>query len=160
MQIEAGLSVGVAEAQSRATQRIDAEAGLLRTRFLTNVPFQESTYTYKLNDCRDYLQAADPDLNQYPWVAAESRAQNMTPEQAAQNVVAIFTAWSQVGTAIEEVRLTTKRLVETQTTQAGVASALWKGRRALQGHDEGMVSAGAVTTIQSALLGQDVGVDL
>lgn len=89
--------------------RIDAEAELVRQRFLTPGAGQAMTYQRKEAEARAWL--AD-DATPVPFLAAEAPARGMTIAALAAEVVALADAWVSVGAAIEALRMGGKAAVE------------------------------------------------
>lgn len=105
-----------------SVQSIDTEAGRVRGEHSTVVHGQSSIYQQKLEDCHGYLDAsADP--TPHPWVDAEARAQDVTPLEAAQNVVSAHERWRDVNVGIEEARIKGKRAVREAADAASVCLA-------------------------------------
>lgn len=110
--------------QNTAKTKIDLIAGNIRTRFLTSVPGQEITYLSKANEFRNYVSLGSPeDLSSYPWIKAEVEAHGINPDNPnwseVQSIVsAVLTVadnWTIVGTAIEKIRIKSKRAVSNVT---------------------------------------------
>ena len=146
--------------RERESRRIDQIAGALRARFLTDIPGQDATYTEKLADCRAYIAAENPVLSDHPWVAAEAEAQALDATAAAQNVVTTYVQWRALGVAIEQVRLSIKRLIRDAADIDSVAAASYAGRQALAGADTAAIPATVAATIRAALMGPDAEVTL
>jgi hypothetical protein len=153
MAIEAGAALTLDAAKSRATEKINADCAALRTRFLTEIAFQGQTYRDKLDDCRAYLAADNPDLDNYPWLAGADETERMGAHDAAEYIVQTYQTWRAIGVAIERVRITTKRLVEAATSQPDVAQELYYGRAALAGEASPRVPASVTTTLDNAVHG-------
>lgn len=101
--------------------QIDNVAGNARTRYITSAPGQEMTYLEKSEEAADYAAAGYPaDTTNYPFVAADATAYSITPQQAADQILAQRAVWITVGAQIEQVRLNGKNQVNTATTQQDV----------------------------------------
>jgi hypothetical protein len=85
---------------------INQAAGEARTRYITSLPSQDATYQMKLDDSYAFLSAGspEPNLDSYPFVAAEADANNSTGEQAAELVIATYNQWRQLAATIENIR--------------------------------------------------------
>lgn len=120
------LAPPIAEQRRDAQMAIDERAGEVRRQYLTTVPGQAETYREKLADCQNYLsqllRSALTGTKNYPWVAAEAEAQNMTARAAAENVVATYEQWRAMGIKIEKARIAGKRAVR-EAPDTGVAKA-------------------------------------
>lgn len=101
--------------------QIDNVAGNARTRYITSAPGQEMTYLEKSEEAADYAAAGYPaDTTNYPFVAADATAYSITPQQAADQILAQRAVWITAGAQIEQVRLNGKNQVNTATTQQDV----------------------------------------
>lgn len=137
---QAGLWVdAAAKIDPRLHARIDAEAGQVRLRFITDVPGQAMTYERKVSEARAYLASlpapasgdpmtatetdtavtpgVDP-LADYPFLVAEAAANDSTLEEAARDIIATFMQWLRIGAAIEHARIRAKRMVARAATRA------------------------------------------
>lgn len=129
------LAPPIAEQRRDAQMAIDELAGDVRRQYLTTAPGQTETYREKLADCQSYLsqilRSALTGTKNYPWVAAEAEAQNMTARAAAENVVATYEQWRAMGIRIEKARIAGKRAVR-ESPDAGVAKARLKALESLR----------------------------
>jgi len=102
---------------------IDGAAGALRLRYITDVPGQQLTYERKEREARAFLEADDPDLAAFPFLAAEASATGVEAEEAAQTIVAAADLWSSIGAAIERTRISAKRAVTEAPDRAAKQAA-------------------------------------
>jgi len=110
--------------------RIDAAAGAIRLRFITDIPGQMLIYERKEREARAFLAAEDPVLADYPLVAAEVAATGRSGAEAAATVVATAELWTAIAAAIEAARIGAKRAVsaaETREDKAAAATVDWDG---------------------------------
>jgi hypothetical protein len=102
--------------------RIDAEAGTARCRFITDVPGQQLTYQRKEREAYTWASAAEPDVADFPFLAAEVRATGGNPaarsdvDGAAATIIAAAESWAVIGSTIEEARIRAKRAVSAAAT--------------------------------------------
>lgn len=98
---------------------IDAGAGQIRTKYLTSVPGQETTYQEKVLDANAYKSAGYPaDATPYPWISAEAAATGKTPTAVADYIIAVKALWIAKGSQIEGERMLGKTSVKNATTVA------------------------------------------
>jgi hypothetical protein len=117
--------VGTLPAQkTNAQNQIDQVAGTARSRYITIAPGQEATYLSKFLDAQTYLQATNPDLTNYPYVAAESAASGTDPGTAAQSIMTQAKLWAKKGAQIEQARLSGKYQINTAGDTSSVATLL------------------------------------
>jgi hypothetical protein len=111
-------------AKQSAKNRIDIKAGDTRAKYITSVPGQAETYTAKYEDAKQFAAAGYPlDTTNYPWVKADSEAYGITPKQAADNIIMLRNAWTNIGTTVEKIRLAGKTQVELATTVEQINAA-------------------------------------
>lgn len=108
-----------------AKNTIDEVAGVARKKYLTTSDGQAMTYLKKEADAEAFKAAGYPevDINDYPWIQAESVAQNDTGQQATDMILAQRDAWLVVGVAIEEARMQGKVQVDQQLGLEGINTA-------------------------------------
>ena len=90
-------------------QQIDAQAGAVRSRFITTVPGQESTYLYKAAEAKAWTDSADP--ADFPMLSAEAAATGVTMGELAATVRANADLWTAIGARIEAARLAAKQAI-------------------------------------------------
>jgi len=108
----------LAEAKLRAVALVNAEAGRVRSLYITVMPGQEMIYLLKEAEARNFLAQENPpvDLTDYPFLAAEVGVTAPTAYQLAQTWANIATMWRQIAAEIENGRLTKIRLIEAATS--------------------------------------------
>lgn len=111
------LPGGLQAAQAKSKAAIDAAAGEARRRHITIAPGQSETYTAKAAQAEAYLAAGSPpDMTGWAWVQADADAFGMSPETAANSILANRDAWVQIGAHVEAVRLRAKADVDAATS--------------------------------------------
>lgn len=111
----------LATAKKSANNEIDIKAGQARSKYITSVPGQSETYTAKYEDAKAFVAAGYPlNTTDYPWVKADSEAYGITPEQSANNIIALRNAWTNIGATVEKIRLGGKTQVNAATTVAEI----------------------------------------
>lgn len=115
------ITVDVAILKSVLLQRVDAEAGAFRSRFITVSPGQEATYLRKEDEARRY--AASGGAGSYPFLSAEATATGATLAAVATLVLETADQWVPLGAAIEGRRRAAKLAIEAATTIPAVIAA-------------------------------------
>jgi hypothetical protein len=93
------------EAQKEQIDLVNTKAGETRTKYVTNIPFQEAAYQAKEADVRRYKSDGYPsDLTPYPFVAAEVDATGLSATQAADDVIIQADQWLMLNAEIERLR--------------------------------------------------------
>lgn len=97
----------LADVIAKALDGIDVIAGQVRSKYLTIVPGQDSTYVQKQFDAQRFIDAGEPADAEasYAWVAAEARATNESMSTAAHAIVDKSREWTLLGAAIEQARI-------------------------------------------------------
>lgn len=114
-QVLAGLKL-----QLRAA--VDASAEQERLKYITAGTGQALTYMRKLEEARAADSEPDPDPQDYPMLAASIGVDGATVADVADVVLARDALWSEVGAAIETVRLGAKHAID-QAADAAAAEA-------------------------------------
>lgn len=98
-----------------AKERINREAGACRSRYITVIPGQESTYLMKEQEARAY-----PGAGPFPMLEAEAEACGATVAEIATLVIQTATQWRLLAAMVEGVRRGAILAVERATTVAEV----------------------------------------
>lgn len=109
--------------------KIDAEAGVARCWYITDVPGQQLTYQRKEDEARRWVAATEPAIADYPFLAAESAATQASADDAAAAIIAAADLWAAIGSAIEGARIGAKRAVTaaaTRTEKEAAAAVDWE----------------------------------
>ena len=103
--------------------RIDAEAGAVRMRFITDVAGQELTYQRKESEARAWVADPEMPLAALPFLSAEMAATGADAATCAATIIAAADAWAAIGSAIEGARIGAKRAVSAAMTAAAKEAA-------------------------------------
>lgn len=105
----------VAQVEEDECDRVDREAGEVRSRFLTQVPGQDMTYFTKEQEARRFLDGGSPPFR---FLAAESRGTSVPMESLARRIVDEADRWHRIGAAIEGARMRAKKNIRDGQTRA------------------------------------------
>lgn len=104
-----------------AKELIDSHAESARLRYITPGSGQSLVYQDKLLDAEEYIAAGYPaDVSSHPWIDAEATALGITPQATADNIVANYNTWKQIGIEVEKIRLVAKRDIDASQTAVEV----------------------------------------
>lgn len=104
--------------------RIDAEAGAERSKYITDVPGQAQTYQRKEDEARRWSEgddAAHPEL--YPFMIAEADMRNVPIAQVRDEIMAQVNALAPLAAIIEAKRICAKRAVDVAPSIQAIAQA-------------------------------------
>lgn len=122
-----GLRLGPIDVDGLKAQlrtAIDDAAEEQRLRYITGGAGQAMTYAQKAEEARLCLDAAGPDPEDYPLLAAEIGITASTLVGVAQVVATANAQWLQIGAAIEAARLSAKKAIsEAQSVEEARAAA-------------------------------------
>lgn len=122
------LIVDLGPLTAQLLERIDAECGAFRQRFITTVPGQEMTYLEKETQARAFVAGAP--IEACPFIGQEAGARGISAAAMAAMVIAQADAWRALGAKIETLRMGAKLAVQMATTrEAKLAGAAvnWAG---------------------------------
>lgn len=102
---------------------IDAKAGAVRARFITDTPGQAATYIMKQAQAEQYIAAGCPPDAAPMLVQAEATAVGESPAAAAHRIMAEYRAWADLAAQIESVRRQSKVAVIAATTPEAAQAA-------------------------------------
>lgn len=120
-------------AKDQAISAIDKEAEIARSRYITLGSGQAMTYQEKADQAIDYVAAGYPaDTTNYPMIQADANVYQITPQQAADTILAQRAAWLVKGAEIEQIRLNGKMQVAQGATQTEVDTIKQQTITALQ----------------------------
>lgn len=126
--------------------KIDAEAGAVRLRYITDVPGQQLLYAHKESEARAYLAATDPDIADYPLIGADVQVTGATAAEVAQEIIGTAEAWTKIAALIEVARLGAKQAVSAAATrEEKLAAAVVDWDAVITGGDAVITSAKAST---------------
>lgn len=121
------------DARAYYARAVDAAAGRIRGRHLTDVTGQTMTYEFKRQDAVAFQNAGEPnEPDNYPWVAAEADAMGDTMSAAATEIVGRANAWWDAGVAIERERMQAKYAVRNAATPRAMKEATDTAEAAMQ----------------------------
>lgn len=107
-----------------AIARVNARAGEVRGRYITIAPGQEMIYLGKEAEALHWLASAAPDLQDYPFLAAEVGITAPTPQALAELWRDMAAQWRVVGSAIEQARLGAVAAIEGGVSAGAIAAAV------------------------------------
>ena len=102
--------------------RIDREAGAFRTRFITAIPGQETTYRLKEDEARAWEEGVS-DPADFPYLREEAAAKGVAISDVAALVLGIAAQWRVLNPKIEGARTAAKDAVLAATTVAAKEAA-------------------------------------
>lgn len=104
------------EVQKEQIVLVNKTAGESRTKYVTDIPFQEAAYQAKEADVRRYKLAGYPaDLTLYPFTAAEANATGVSAQDAADSVILQADQWVMISAEIERLRRKASVEIELET---------------------------------------------
>lgn len=116
-----GFDKPIADLCRAAGENIDAEAGRVRLKYITDAPGQQATYMSKLENAKAYVAAGYPnDASAFLWINAEAIAVGITTQEAADYIISTAAQWEQIGATIEGARQAAKQALKTATTPGQV----------------------------------------
>lgn len=121
----------LAQAKEQAYNYIDAKAGEVRKKYITDVPGQAETYLLKSSDAKVYKTAGYPyaQISDYPMVEAEAMAlYGSTPtadqtKSATDIILSTQSQWVMLAANIERVRRSGKEAVQKASNIAEIDTA-------------------------------------
>ena len=123
------LVVSLNELKIELRRHVDEAAEHERLKYITAGAGQAMTYAQKAEEARRCLDAAGPDPEDYPLLAAEIGITASTLVGVAQVVATANAQWLQIGAAIEAARLSTKKAISEAETieqaQTAASSIVW-----------------------------------
>jgi len=112
-------------AKAGTVPRINYDAGVSRSKFITVIAGQEMTYAEKEREALAYLAASSPVPADYPMLVAEATATGVTLPELAAEVVRVAADWRLIGSQIEGIRRGAIMAVQEATTTAEVDAVTW-----------------------------------
>lgn len=98
--------------REEALAEIDYHSEEVRRKFITPGHGQVLIYQEKSEEATDYASNGYPaDTSSYPLIQAEADAYNITPQEAADQILAQKSIWIAAGAAMERARLSGKKAV-------------------------------------------------
>jgi hypothetical protein len=94
-----------------ATQEIDGASSIVRSKFITVAPGQESLYAEKVDEATDYIADGATDLSMFPLLRAEVNGTGKTTDEVVDGILSSKSQWIAVNAQIEEIRLRAKTTI-------------------------------------------------
>lgn len=91
-------------------QEINIQAGNARSKYITVIPGQESTYQFKLQEAQEYVNATTPNVDDFPFLFAEAQSIGIPIIDLANTILQTWATWKPIAAKIEATRR--KLLVE------------------------------------------------
>lgn len=113
---EGWADVALTNARLEAVARINAAAGAVRRLYITDIPGQPTIYQMKETEARAWLADPDPDLANYPFIAAEIGITAATGYEVAQVYLNLGALYVQAAAQLEHARLGHIAMTETAPT--------------------------------------------
>lgn len=101
----ADLQAELAQARLAAVAGINAIAGEVRRRYVTDIPGQDALYLLKEAEARAWVASADPDPAQHPLIAAEIGITAPSGDEVAQVYLNLAGLYVAVAAQLETARL-------------------------------------------------------
>lgn len=119
-------------AQAEAVAKVNAAVGQVRRRFVTDIPGQDMLYLRKEAEAARWISDPEPDLADYPLIAAEIGITAEDGDQMAQIWINMADLWAGIAAQLETLRLGHIAQVEVAADQAGIEAALSAFQQALE----------------------------
>ena len=113
----------IEQVRAEAHDAIDQAAGRARARYITVAPGQEAVYIVKERQAREYAAAGYPADAVPPLVQADADALGITPQEAADAIIAKADTWIALAAQIERIRRGGKAAVDQAADAAAVTAA-------------------------------------
>lgn len=114
----------LADLKERRKSEIDRDAEVERLKYITAGAGQALTYQRKVEEARAAVAEDEPSPEAYPLLAASIGIDGEDVASVASTVIAMDAAWLQIGAAIETVRLSAKREIDSAEDEAAVLAVL------------------------------------
>lgn len=112
------------EIKLKASKIVSDKCSTIRSLYITDVKGQEVVYTMKRDEAVSYLNDSDPDLSNYPLIAAEIGITGPDAYSVAQIYINMNVMFVRALAALENIRLITVTAIETSATKSDVDAAL------------------------------------
>jgi len=114
----------LAEARETAIKTLNKQIVLVRAKYITIIPGQESIYQAKEAEAVRYIADATPDVANYPLISAEIGITATTAYEIAQIWLYMSEQWRTIAATLEAIRLTAKDSVMNAVDVNGVDAVL------------------------------------
>lgn len=108
----------------QAVDAVNSAAGDVRQHFVSDLPGQDMVYLRKEAEARRWLAELRPDLEGYPFLAAEVGITAETPDQLAQVWLNLAALWQQIAAGIEHHRFAASAAIAAAQTTGEVTAAV------------------------------------
>lgn len=112
------------EIKSSALSEVYENSSKLRSLYVTDIKDQATVYTMKRDEATRFLNDNDPDISDYPLIAAEIGITATTAYEVAQTYLNMSHMFVSALAMLENVRLTAVTAIETATTREAVENAV------------------------------------
>ena len=120
----AEVAADLDESKAAAAASVNTAIGLVRRKFVTDIPGQDMLYLRKEAEAIRWLSDPAPDLASFPLISAEIGITGEDGDQIAQVWVNMADLWSGVAAQLETLRLGHIAQIEVAADQAQVDAAL------------------------------------
>ena len=121
------MRCGLGGAKAKAVTSINMAADTIRRRYVTQITGQDMLYMTKRDEAAAYLADPDPDLTNYPLLAAEVGITAPTAYHVAQVYLGLSAIWIALVAPLETARLGAIKQIEmaedAETIEAAVTTA-------------------------------------
>lgn len=109
--------------------QVNSLIGQKRSEYITDIPGQEMTYLGKEREAREYVSVYTsplllPNSINYPFIAADAQAFQVTAYEAAQTILNKANQWRQIGAYLESLRLTANEKIRILVEEAAIESVV------------------------------------
>lgn len=121
---DARAAEALAQAKAAASAELAARIEAARTALITDLPGQSMIYMAKEAEARAFLAEPEPDMANYPMLAAEVGITAPDAETLAQIWLNMAAIWRNAAAQLEALRLSTAAAIEAAATPTQVAAAM------------------------------------
>ncbi|QCP84324.1 hypothetical protein EYE35_01115 [Cereibacter sphaeroides] len=133
----ADLAAELEQARRAGIECINRAADAVRRRYVTAITGQDMLYLRKEAEARNYIAAVDPDLDDYPLIAAEVGITAPTAWQVAQVYLGLSAIWISLAAPLETARLGAIATIETAPDLAIIEATVSAACAAMESIDQG-----------------------
>lgn len=131
----APLAETLDQVKDRLKRWVDTSAETERKKYITPGEGQAMTYQRKVEEAKRAVLEEEPAAGDYPMLAASLGVDGETVKKVATVVLAMDAAWAMIGSAIEKIRMNTKKDIDdaasAEAVNAIVAAIVWPEGAAL-----------------------------
>lgn len=111
------------QARAAGIAWVNTLSGVVRRKFITDIPGQEAIYLMKLDEAQAWTADPAPDMQKYPLIAAEIGITGQDAYQVAQVYMNLSGIYVEAASQLETARLGAIAVIETATTVAEIDAA-------------------------------------